>query len=88
MRLIEQAKASGADELSLHYSLATPKMLDTAGQANMPVTIWTVDNPLWLKRLSKTGIKAIISNNPARLLERRRAILQSDSVSPGKTESY
>jgi glycerophosphoryl diester phosphodiesterase len=74
IRLIEQAKAVGADELSLHYSLATPKMLEAAGQENMPVTIWTVDNPLWLKRFSKMGLRAIISNNPARLLQRRNEV--------------
>ncbi|MGI8556530.1 MAG: glycerophosphodiester phosphodiesterase [Pyrinomonadaceae bacterium] len=79
--LIEQAKKFFAQELSLHYSLATKKMIGKAGRENMPVTIWTADNPVWIKRALETGIYAIITNNPARLLAERSKILPDNPVS-------
>lgn len=79
--LFEQAQNCGANELSIHYSLATPKTVALAERLNIPVTIWTADNPVWIKRALKRGIKAIITNHPARLLEKRREILQSATSS-------
>lgn len=70
-RLIERAKEVGADELSLHYSLATQKMVAAAKEQNMPVTIWTADQPAWIKRALERGIYAVITNNPARLIAKR-----------------
>lgn len=76
-RLIDRARAVRADELSLHYSLATAKMTDEARRAGMPVTIWTADHPVWITRAAKTGIYAVITNNPARLLAEKRKITDS-----------
>jgi hypothetical protein len=42
--------------------------MNEAEKLKMPVTIWTADNPLWVKRAQNLGIAAIITNNPARLL--------------------
>jgi glycerophosphoryl diester phosphodiesterase len=71
LHLIEKAEAAKADELSLHYSLATKKMMAKANEKNFPVTIWTADNPIWVKRARDLGLQAIITNNPARLLAGR-----------------
>lgn len=77
-RLIERAREVGANELSLHYSLATKKIVAAAAGQNMPVTIWTADHPAWIKRSLERGIYAIITNNPARLIARRDEILHKD----------
>lgn len=79
-RLIEDAKNKDADELSLHYSLATKKMVEMAKEEKMPVTIWTADRPVWVRRAINLGIRAIITNNPARLIAERERILQDESV--------
>ncbi|MGC2236698.1 MAG: glycerophosphodiester phosphodiesterase family protein [Pyrinomonadaceae bacterium] len=71
LHLIEKAEAFRADELSLHYSLATQKMIERAKARNFPVTIWTADNPAWVKRAINLGLDAIITNNPARLLSEK-----------------
>lgn len=71
LHLTEKAEAHFADELSLHYSLATQKMMAKAKAKNFPVTIWTADNPAWVKRAMDLGIDAIITNNPARLLGKK-----------------
>lgn len=73
--LVKIAEEFGASELSIHYSLATRKLMETAGKRNLPVTIWTADNPRWVKRGIKLGLNAIITNNPERLLSRRSEII-------------
>lgn len=78
--LIERAKNCRADELSLHYSLATEKLVRNARREGMPTTIWTADHPIWVRRALEIGIHAIITNNPARLLAKRHEILQKTAA--------
>lgn len=73
--LVKIAAELGADELSIHYSLATKKLMQRAERRGLPVTIWTADNPRWIKRALRLGIKAIITNDPAKLLERRTELV-------------
>ena len=75
--LVKIAEEFGASELSIHYSLATRKLMEKAGKRGLPVTIWTADNPRWVKRGIKLGLNAIITNDPARLLKKRGEIESS-----------
>ena len=61
------AETVKADQLSLHYSLATRKLMEKAAAKNLPVTIWTVDNRNWVQRASDLGVRAIITNDPQNL---------------------
>ena len=70
-RLVNIAHELGAEMISVHFSLATRKLMKKTEKRNLPVTIWTADNPRWLKRATNLGIFAIITNNPARLLKKR-----------------
>jgi len=74
--LVDLAHEFGADEISVHYSLATNKLMKKADKLNLPVTIWTADHPRWLKRGIKLGLNAIITNDPGRLIEKREEILR------------
>lgn len=67
-RLVDVASDLGAGMISVHYSLATANLMEKASKRGLPVTIWTVDNPLWVKRARKLGLYAVITNDPARLL--------------------
>lgn len=73
-RIIEKAEVHSADEISLHFSLATRKMIDKTKEKNFPATIWTVDNPVWVKRAINLGLDAVITNNPSRLLAKRDSL--------------
>lgn len=73
--LVNIAEEFGADELSIHYSLATRKLMEKAGKRGLPVNIWTADNPRWVKRGVRLGLKSIITNDPAGLLARRQFLL-------------
>jgi glycerophosphoryl diester phosphodiesterase len=66
--IIAMAREFGADQISLHHSLATGKLVNLAAQAAMPVTVWTADDPKWLHRCRKLGIGALITNDPAKLI--------------------
>ena len=48
--------------------------MKNAEKRNLPITVWTVDNPRFVKRAIDLGIKAVITNNPAILLEKKRKI--------------
>jgi glycerophosphoryl diester phosphodiesterase len=78
--LLKLAREFKADQISLHYSLASRKLTEKAEKKNLPVTIWTADNALWVKRALNLGIGAIITNNPARLLKKRREIIHKNSI--------
>jgi glycerophosphoryl diester phosphodiesterase len=77
-RLVEVAGELGADMLSVHFSLATRKLMKKAERLDLPVTIWTADNPRWVKRAFDLGLFAVITNNPARLLAKRAEILEEN----------
>ena len=66
--LINIARELGADHLSLHKSLVSRKLVSKAEKYGMPVTVWTVDGPRWLRRAAKQGIFAVITNDPARTM--------------------
>ena len=66
--LIALAREFGADQLSVHYSLVTPRLCKLAADAKMPLTVWTVDDPVWVMRRRNLSIRAVITNDPARML--------------------
>ena len=65
--LVDLARQSRADQLSIHKSLVTAGLMLAANSADMPVTVWTVDDPRWIKKARKLGISALITNDPAML---------------------
>lgn len=78
--LLKKAEDCLANEISLHFSLATKKLVARARNQGLPTTIWTADNPRWVKRACNLDINAIITNNPARLLAEREMVLHGNSI--------
>jgi glycerophosphoryl diester phosphodiesterase len=78
--LLKKAEDCLANEISLHYSLATKKLVKKAANQGLPTTIWTADNPRWVQRAFNLDINAIITNNPARLLAEREIVLHGNSI--------
>jgi len=67
--IVEAALTSGASEILLHRLIATPRMVGRARASDLYPVVWTVDDPKWLGRASRCGIHALITNNPARMIE-------------------
>jgi glycerophosphoryl diester phosphodiesterase len=72
-RILEQAKEVHADEVALHHTLARENLIAEARNSHFEVVVWTVDDPKWVTRAKRLGIKALISNNPSVLLKQRQA---------------
>ncbi len=68
-RVIERATAVGADEIALHHLLATPRLVQKSKNAGFNVAVWTVDEPGWIAKARALEIDAIITNDPARMIE-------------------
>jgi glycerophosphoryl diester phosphodiesterase len=75
--LVRIANELGADHISVHYSLVTRKFMKKVARTGMSVAVWTADNPRWVKKAMQLGVTSIITNNPARLLAKRKEILKS-----------
>jgi glycerophosphoryl diester phosphodiesterase len=71
MKTVELAVAAGANEIALHHSLAAKRVTEKAAQSNLPVVVWTVDHPVWLRRSRARGIHALMTNDPAHLVSER-----------------
>ncbi len=69
--ILSFAKQFGATQISVHHSLITHRLGTLAAEAGMPVTIWTADDVRWIERSRKFGIRAIITNDPTKLLNAR-----------------
>jgi glycerophosphoryl diester phosphodiesterase len=67
--MIERARDCGADMLGPHRSLVTRRRVEAARAAGLPVAVWTVDHPAWARRGREWGLRALITNRPARLLD-------------------
>lgn len=68
-RLIDRALEVGASVLALHYRLARPSLVEKARLAGFRVVVWTVDDPSWVARARAMGIEALITNDPATMIE-------------------
>jgi len=69
--IIKLARKHGADEIALHHALARKRILEAARNEGFETVVWTVDDPAWVGRARDHGIKALIANNPRRIVEFR-----------------
>jgi len=63
--MIESAHDLGANEVALHYTLVNRRTVSVAERLEMPCVVWTVDSPRWMLRATRLGLKGVITNNPA-----------------------
>jgi glycerophosphoryl diester phosphodiesterase len=66
--VITRATEVGAMAVALHHRLARKNLVEKAKQAGLHVAAWTVDDPIWIDRARAIGIDALITNDPARML--------------------
>ncbi len=70
-KMIDLALDHGADELALHHTLAGARVVEQARARGLEVVVWTVDSLRWVERARNMGIKALIANDPAPLVDHR-----------------
>jgi glycerophosphoryl diester phosphodiesterase len=74
-KMIERALTCGAEEIALHYSLATRRTVQAAAERGLEIVVWTADNPAWVRRGAERNVRAIITNDPSRLREQGRLLM-------------
>jgi len=67
--IVERATEIGAMAVALHHRLGRKGLVGKSKQAGLHVAVWTVDDPIWIDRARSIGIDALITNDPARMIE-------------------
>lgn len=67
--MITAALECGADQILLHRLMATRRLVQLAEESNLRPVVWTVDDARWMQRRASSGIHALISNNPAKMMK-------------------
>lgn len=63
-RIIAEAEACGADEISLHHSLLRSATVEEARRRGFEVLTWTVNSSVWLRRALALQLRAVITDTP------------------------
>lgn len=71
--IVRAAEQACADEVALHFGLATRRAVETFHQQGLSVSVWTANSKLTMRRLVACGADAIMTNFPNRLLEVTRS---------------
>jgi len=66
-KIIAQAEACGADEISLHRSLLRRATVEEAQRRGFEVLTWTVNSSVWLRRALALKLRAVITDTPGRM---------------------
>ncbi len=66
-KIIAEAEACGADEISLHHSLLRATTVEQARLRGFEVLTWTVNTPAWLRRALALKLRAVFTDYPTRL---------------------
>jgi glycerophosphoryl diester phosphodiesterase len=61
----------GAHRLSLHWSLVTKRTAQASADAGLPITLWTVNTPRWIRKARELGVDTLITNDPGLLIRER-----------------
>jgi glycerophosphoryl diester phosphodiesterase len=69
--IVDLARNVGASEIALHRSLIGRRIIAQATGCGLPTVAWTVDDPKWINRGRSLGIKALITNDPYKMIQAR-----------------
>jgi len=68
---VDLAFELGAAEVALHYDLVSDSLVGKASRLGLATVVWTVDDPQWISRAQRFGIKALITNKPGKMVQAR-----------------
>jgi glycerophosphoryl diester phosphodiesterase len=71
LKMVDLALSHRADEIALHHTLVSPRMVEKAKREGLAVVVWTVDELNWIARARTLGIKALIANDPGMMVPQR-----------------
>ena len=68
-RIVQAAVDCAADEVLVNHRIVSEKLVAAARANNLPTVVWTVDDVASLERFRALGIKALMTNDPAKFLK-------------------
>ena len=74
--LLKRARDCRADELALARSLISRRSVEAARARGLQTVVWTVDHPSWVRRACALGLRAVITNDPAKMCAARAEFLK------------
>jgi glycerophosphoryl diester phosphodiesterase len=74
-RMIATAIETGAGQVLLHGSLATPGRVRAVIESQLVPVVWTINDVKWIETKKAAGVHAIITNIPAELAAAQGKIL-------------
>jgi glycerophosphoryl diester phosphodiesterase len=74
--LLKRARDCRADELALARSLVSRRTVEAARAHGLQTVVWTVDHPSWAGRACALGLRAVITNDPAKMCAARDEFLK------------
>jgi glycerophosphoryl diester phosphodiesterase len=83
-RIIAEAEACGADEISLHRSLLRGATVEAARRRGFEVLVWTVNSPASLRRALKLNLRAVFTDYPGQMRESLNR-LRAEAAARGET---
>lgn len=69
--MVQLAQRVGAAEIALHRNLVGPRVIAKATSCGLASVAWTVDDPKWIARARSLGVKALITNDPHKMVQAR-----------------
>jgi glycerophosphoryl diester phosphodiesterase len=69
MRMVDLASRCGANEIALHKTLVSRQVVEKATKHGLPVVVWTVDDCKWKERARSLGLRALITNDPGKMVQ-------------------
>lgn len=73
------ARRLGVRGVCLHHAAATSTTLGELRDMGLDAVVWTVDEPERLKELLRAGVRAVITNHPARGVAALKEVLSPES---------
>jgi glycerophosphoryl diester phosphodiesterase len=71
LKMVDLALGHRADEIALHHTLVSPRVVEKAKRKGLEVIVWTVDDLNWIARARALGIKTLIANDPGMMVRQR-----------------
>jgi len=74
--IIKAVRQAQADEAALHFGLVSRRLVTALHEAEIDVSVWTVNRKMMMRRMIQCGVDAIMTNFPGDLL----AVLQESEA--------
>jgi glycerophosphoryl diester phosphodiesterase len=84
LKMIDLAIQHRTNEIALHHSLVSPRVIRKAKESGLPVVVWTVDEVGWIQLAHRLGVKALITNSPATMIAMRNSATNARGVNTSR----